>query len=342
MEQNFAAEALFVRTPMPLLNTAFEPGKCKEAIEKIADEDSRKIAWAEYYYFSGQAEQASDVAEEYLTSDDIAIQLSACWIYAYANMALDRIPRTRKALAQAQESLAKVDENAPFFLKALAVAITTVAKVLLHLPIEGEIVQLKKCIHILPPGLRIFVLYAQAHYAYLNQQYGASLGIVETALALEGELYPISTIYLHLMAVMDYMSLRQPEMAREHMLAAWEIARPDDFIEPFGEHHGLVGGNLESVIKKEWPDDFKRMIAITYKFSAGWREIHNYETGNSVADDLTTTEFAVAMLAARGWSNKEIGAHLGTSANTVKLHISATLQKLGIAQRKELQKYMLK
>ncbi|MCD8046398.1 MAG: helix-turn-helix transcriptional regulator [Clostridiales bacterium] len=48
------------------------------------------------------------------------------------------------------------------------------------------------------------------------------------------------------------------------------------------------------------------------------------------------------MLAARGWSNKEIGAHLGISTNTVKMHISSVLRQLGIPQRKDLAQFMLK
>ena len=67
---------------------------------------------------------------------------------------------------------------------------------------------------------------------------------------------------------------------------------------------------LEAVIKKDWPEDFKRIIAITYRFSAGWRKVHNPTTGHDVADNLTTTEFAAAMLAARGWTNQEIGEHM--------------------------------
>ena len=140
--------------------------------------------------------------------------------------------------------------------------------------------------------------------------------------------YPIPAIYLHLVAVMNYMSLKSVEKARDHLLAAWELARPDDLIEAFGEHHGLLGGMLESVVKPEWPEDFKRIIDITYRFSAGWRRVHNSTTGDEVADDLTTTEFATAMLAARGWTNQEIADHLGVSINTVKRHLAHAMEKL--------------
>ena len=129
--------------------------------------------------------------------------------------------------------------------------------------------------------------------------------------------------------------------ARGHLLAAWGLARPDGLIEPLGEHHGLLGGMLEAVIKPGWPDDFRRIIDITYRFSAGWRRVHNPVTGDDVADNLTTTEFAACMLAARGWSNAEIAAHMGISVNRVKECISKSLRKLGVNSRKELGRFLL-
>ena len=133
----------------------------------------------------------------------------------------------------------------------------------------------------------------------------------------------------------------KPEQAQAHLLRAWELARPDDLIEGFGEHHGLLGGMLEAVLKKDWPEDFRRIIAITYRFSAGWRKVHNPETGHPVADNLTTTEFAAAMLAARGWTNQEIADHMHISPNTVKRHIAVSLEKLNIRRRQDLKQFML-
>lgn len=99
---------------------------------------------------------------------------------------------------------------------------------------------------------------------------------------------------------------------------------------------------LEAVIKPRWPEDFDRIIQITYQFSAGWRKIHNPDTGDNVADNLSTTEFTIAMLAARGWTNQEIANHLGFSLNTVKRYISNTMIALGIKHRQELKGFMLR
>lgn len=326
---------------MPLLNTPFTPGQCLAAVEAMEEGPQRDIALAEYHYFSGQAEAAATEAEHYLASDDREARLSACLLYAYANLSLGRIQQARSALQELNTALAAAGKQSPQMQAASAFVAATGA-VLLHLPLPDGLPEIQRFLPILPPGLRAFALYVYAHYRYLQGDYGPSAGIVEGALAMGAERYPIPAIYLHLVAVMDYMSLKQAEQARKHLLSAWALARPDDLIEGFGEHHGLLGGMLEAVIKPGWPEDFKRIIDITYRFSAGWRRVHNPETGHDVADDLTTTEFAVCMLAARGWNNQDIAEHLHISANTVKSHISQAMRVLQIGTRKDLKQYMLR
>ena len=325
---------------MPLMNTAFKPGHCRETVCGMPEGPCKEIAWAEYYYFSGHPEQAEQRAKLYLNSPDPAIRLSACLIYAYANLSIGQIQQARFGLSELKKSFAEAPELLPQ-MQAAGAFILSAAAVLLHLPLPEELPSIRDYLPLLPAGLRAFALYVQAHRAYLQKDYEKSLGIVEATLAMQDNVYPIPSIYLHLVAVMDYMSLRQVEQAQFHLLAAWKLAQPDDLIEGFGEHHGLLGGMLEAVIKKDWPEDFKRIIAITYRFSAGWRKIHNPSTGHDVADNLTTTEFAAAMLAARGWTNQEIGEHMNISPNTVKRHISMALQKLNIRHRQDLKKYML-
>lgn len=330
-----------LRAAMPLLNSAYSPGTARDTALRMEESEARQIALAEYHYFSGHAATASDLVEEYLTHPDLALRLSACWLYGYANLSLDRIPRARQAIRQTQATLKEMSETTSPLCRAYAVCVSTAASVLLHLPVEERLSSLRESISLLPPGLRLFALYVQAHHAYLQKQYGACVGIAETALILENTIYPIPSIYLHLVATMGYINLRQTEEAKAHLLAAWQIAQPDDLIEAFGEHHGLLGGMLEATLRKDAPDAFRRMIEITYRFSDGWRKIHNPDTGHSVADGLTTMEFTIAMLAARGWSNKEIAAHLSISPNTVKMHISSVLQQLGVSQRKDLARFML-
>ena len=325
---------------MPLMNTAFEPGHCCELAESFEEGPRRDIARAEYAYFSGHPEQAAAMAGRHLGSADFGTRLSACLICAYANLPLGRIAKARSALEAARGAIAAESAGNPQ-LRAAESFIASTASVLLHLPAPDNLPDARAVFPLLPPGLRTFACYVQAHMVYLKGNYAESLGIAEATLMMQEDVYPIPAIYLHLVAVMDLMGLRETERAREHLLAAWELTRPDDLIEPFGEHHGLLGGMLEAAIKPAWPEDFKRIIAITYRFSAGWRRIHNPETGDDVADDLTTTEFAASMLAARGWTNHEIARHMGVSVNTVMSYISRSLAKLGIKRRQDLGKFML-
>ena len=325
---------------MPLMNTAFVPGNCQAAALAMTPGPRRDIALAEYHYFSGQPEAAAKEAEAYLTSPDIGAKLSACLIYAYANLSLGRIPQARFALDELNADLAAAGKESPEF-RAAAAFVASAGAVLLHLPMPDKLPEIESFLPLLPPGLRAFALYVQAHYLYLKKEYSKSAGTVEATLAMGASAYPIPAIYLHLVAVMDYMSLKQSEQAQGHLLTAWEMARPDDLIEGFGEHHGLLGAMLEAVIKPKWPEDFKRIIDITYRFSSGWRRVHNPITGHDVADDLTTTEFAIAMLAARNWTTQEIAEHLNISVNTVKSHISEAMRKLNVRNRKSLKQYML-
>lgn len=326
---------------MPLMNTPFQPGHCLELINEMENGPKKDIAFAEYYYFSGQPEKAIQEAEPYITCPDAAYRFSACLIYAYANLSVGQTGHAEYAFKELKNALADDAGNAPY-VSAIEAFTVFAASVLMHLSLPEEVPPSWDFLPLLPIGLRAFALYIQAHYFYLKGDYGKSVGIVEATLSMGAEQYPIPAIYLHLAGVMGYMSLKQTEAAQKHLLAAWEKARPDDLLEGLGEHHGLLGGMLESVIKPQWPDDFKRIIDITYRFSDGWRKIHNPESGHNVAEDLTTTEFATAMLAARGWMNQEIADHMHISSNTVKKHISAALQKLGISQRQELKQYMLK
>lgn len=326
---------------MPLLNTAFIPGSCQQYIFDMEDGPAKTIAQAEYHYFSGDPQKTVEITELCLDHEDLAIQLSAYLLYTYANLSLGQINQARNALATLRNSFKMVDKM-PLQLQACQAFINSAAMVLLHLPCNDEKLIIKDFLPYLPDGLKMFALYILAHQVYLQGEYQRSLGIIETTLIMQERLYPIPAIYLHLVAVMDLISLKESEKATAHLLTAWKLAQPDDLIEGFGEHHGLLGGMLEAVIKKDWPEDFKRIINITYRFSAGWRKIHNPVTGHDVADNLTTTEFSIAMLAARGWTNQEIGEHLHISTNTVKRYISTVLQKLHIPTRHELKKYMLK
>lgn len=63
-------------TILPLINASFQPGEAKRTVAGFEDRDFQKIARAEYYYFTGQAEKCSHIAERYLMSHNIKLKMS--------------------------------------------------------------------------------------------------------------------------------------------------------------------------------------------------------------------------------------------------------------------------
>lgn len=341
--QNGVCKTSTIRVPMLLMISSFLLGRCLEFVDSIEDIPQREVAYAEYYYFCGQHEKAVEYAEKYINHEDIMLKLSANLLYSFANLSLDRINSARLGLDQLQICLKKamaedMDNNA----RVYCIFVASTAKTVLHLDIGNDMPQLSEYVVGFPKGMQLWSAYVLAHRAYLNNEYERSLGIVQASLMTCDRVYPIAMIYLNLVAAMDSMNLKQTDQGREYFMKAWELARPDDLLEGIGEHHGLLQGLIETCLKKDYPNYYKRIIDITYRFSAGWRRIHNTDTNEDVADNLTTMEFTIAMLASRGWTNNEIAAYLEIAPRTVKQHLSSIFTKLNITNRKQLISFMLK
>ncbi len=330
------------RTAMPFLNASYEPGHAMKYIENIEDEDSRNIALGEYYFFSGKSEQASRILEPYLDHDDEALRYSAALVSVFANLACGHIHLTKFAMSKLESQVSQVmqSEATPVH-HAIGTMTATAASVLLHLPIP-KIASMEEYLKYLPEGLKVWSCYLLAHKAYLEENYERALTIADMSILLDQRTFPVAEIYVHIIAAIALMNLKRTEEAKERILKAWEMAKPDDLIQPFAEHHGLLQGLIEVCFKKDNAEDFARIISVTYAFSKGWRRIHNVETRHDVADNLTTTEFSVAMLYHRGWSAQEIAAHLELSEHTVRSYIKTIYIKLGITNKKELGLFMLK
>ena len=328
-----------MHTPMPLMCASFEPGKLEDALASIADPQAHDIACAEAHLYCGHEAEAVAAASPYLGSDDLALRYSACLICGYANLSLHRIDEARTCLAGLLTPLGPDEEPT---VRAMHILFGAASSVLLHLPSPFTVDEFYPLAANLPEGLRLFASYVMSHAFYLHGQYGRCVGAAENALVMKQGSYPVSELFLHLVASMGCMSLKEVDRARSHFEAAWAVAQPDDLIEPIGMHHGLLQGLIEVCLKQLEPMEFARIIDVTYRFSSGWRRIHNPDSGEDVADGLTTTEFTVSMLACRGWTNAEIAQHMGISAGTVKNRLSSTYAKLGIASRAELAARMLR
>lgn len=323
---------------MPFMNGIFMPGEGLAYIETLENPESRALAMAEYHYFCGNSEKSRLAAEKLIQSEDRHICISAFLVHLFSCIGQGRIEEARQNIGIIQGKFQGIKTQQG---EASGLLVRCLTAVLLHNTKEIP-VPMEQFAKFLPGGTKLFACYALAHLWYLKGDYSRSLGTAETGLSMASVSYPISLIYLNLIAAVDCMNLRDTEKAKAYVELAWDLVKKDGFYQPFGEHHGLLQGLVEVCLKKEDPVAYGRIVEITYDFGSGWRKIHNSDTNESVTDQLTTTEFSIAMLASKKWSNRQIAQFMDVSLGTVKNRISDIYEKLNITNRKDLKKFLLK
>lgn len=297
---------------LPLLNSSFEPGRAREVVEGFVDVDLRNIARAELFYFTGQAEECCEITRGYLSSRVIELKLSACILYGYSNLTLGNVAAAKRGMEGIQSCVKiAMKKKVPKDVYASCLLAGYVGAVLLHLPTDG-MPAFGEYSRMLPEGLRLFATYVMAHHTYLNGEIWSAYGMGKAALFMADRSYPISMTYIHCMMAVCAINRKHKQEAQEEMLRSWD------------------------------PEAYQRITEGVISFSRGWMALHNPENRRKVTGELSTMEFSIAMLASGGWTNKEIGEHLGISINTVKHYLTDIFCKLNVKKRDELKKFMLK
>ena len=320
---------------MPLISRAFAPGKGRETIEAIPAPAEKEMAWAEYCLFTGRAEEAACRAEPLLANEDPALRISAHIVYCISSVTLGNVDEAQNTLETLEAIVA--GEAVPISGAYCA----DVVRVLLHLP-EKNPACLDEIPSTLSEGIRFFLCYVLALREYLHGKYEKAEGIAVAALTLNQNRYPIIGVYLHIVSTISLVRQKRLQEAGRHFTAAWELALPDGLISPFGEHYVLLSGFNKKLIKPESDEKYREISDYADRFFSTWIDIHNSQTDRHIATGLTKMESTVATLFSRGWSVEDIARHLNVSKNTVKSHLSATYQKLGVNRREELQDYLLR
>ena len=327
---------------LPLVGGSYPLGKSVDYINSITLPNRRKLAQAEQYYYSGQSRKTSELLENLLECEDLGTALSADVMYAFANIALERTHRANAALELINKHVNTILKSATnTHLRAYAVFVATSQAVLLHKDLPSDIPPMQDEMKHLPEGIRQFAAYILAYQAFLDKDYSRSLGIADTALSYSNKFYPLPYIHLLLVKCIVLMCMKRTAEAKECFLKAYHSARPDYYIEPFSEVHMLLGGLPEICLKRDHPEDFKRLIEITVSYGASWRRIHNTATNRTVTNNLTPTEFTIAMLYTKSWTAKEIATHMEMSQRMIKYYIASIYDKLGVSSREELRIHML-
>ncbi len=328
-------------TFLPFTTKYYGRGDALDFIAATENPDEKNIALGEYYYHRGECEKAVEILEPYLNSDVPNYRFAATLVCIFAYLATNHTHKARFAINSIDEQLrtvynASADDNR----NAKGIFVCSMLSTRLHFS-DDRIPLIENYIEHLSAGTRVIALYAAAYQAYLKKDYSRAYGIAEATLLIAYKQYTVAYIYLHIIAAVSLINLSRVEDAKEHIKKAWEIARRDRFYEPFAEHHPILQGLLESYIKRIYPEEFKEVINIAKSFGKGWRTIHNEFMKKNVADNLTTTEFVVAMLYSRNWRIKEIAAHMDLSERTIKNYLQIIFQKLGINGKKDLERFMI-
>ena len=83
--------------------------------------------------------------------------------------------------------------------------------------------------------------------------------------------YPVAMEYLYCVIIMCLINLKQQDEARKILIKAWNMAKPDGFLEPFIEHHGLMLDRSKPVSNQQnrkITNGFPRQLLLSA--AAGW------------------------------------------------------------------------
>ena len=315
--------------PVPLI-------PAETMIGSLSDEEERTAALAAHYYFRAKYACAAEESRRCLNSSCPEIRAAALLVHGMANVGLGNTELVRADFAALTQAARQPED---IRMAAVYDAVRYLLAVLFHT--DGEMEPLREeYAGYLPEGTRLYLLYAVAHGLYLQKKYEQALGVTRSALMMAAGRFPTVCVYLNLIGSMVAANLHDADLAADFFHRAWLLAEPEDYIQPFVEHHGMLQGQIERYIRDAQPQVYNRIVEKVMAFSRGWMKIHNPDSVNKVTDRLSPYEFSLAMMATRGKSNQEIADYLRISVNTVKAHLSAIYLKLGISSRKELERFL--
>jgi len=325
--------------PYPMLSYPFEPGKALETAQNKTNEMSRVFALAEYYYFSSQPKLAAEQLKLCLENDDDLFRLAAQALCVFNCLSGANLHELKPQM-QTYEALLKKELAAETLpqRKAYCLLISTNMDVLLHRP--ADVTPLYHHIKYLPLGLQLWGFYLLSYLAYSAGNYRNALGIIHTVLAIPSQHFPIPEMYLHLCGAMCEMSLKNPDKAKIHMEHVLSLCLPDQLFSGISEHYPLLTGLPDVTIKTTYPEIYERILKNAKRFAPVWLYLHNQSAEKPTDHRLSMSEFTMALLASRNWSNMEIANFFNYSVHTVKRYISIIYQKLGITSRNQLREHI--
>jgi DNA-binding CsgD family transcriptional regulator len=325
------AKYLFVDLPI-------QSSSSDEITGRLSDEEENAVARIVHFFLQARYKDASAEAERCMNSLHPEIRSFALLAHAVNNVAMNNIEI-------AQNDFQTLHREAQFSENKCVAALNDIYRFVLFVFFQlGEQIApiTPESLSLCSEGSRLYALYAQSYALYLEHDYAQALGMAKAALAMAGNRHPIISIYLNLAASMAAVNLSYYEQADRFFLSAVQIAKPEGYIQPFIGHHGPLQGLVEKHLREQEPELYKLFSRNVVNFRRGWTKIHNPHSSDKVTNLLTPYEFALAMMAAKGKTNREIADYFCMSVNTVKARLSTIYRKLGITKRSDLKKHLNK
>ena len=311
-------------------------------VEEVPADVVMALFDVEVLYCRGELKEALVKANELMSVDQDTVKAAVLNYRMVIHMATNKVDEAYEDYcvlkALCETGLANANDAAtvaPYALSALLIESTLLATVFdfpePYLEVEG-----------FPAGMKVYFGYLLAMREMRAGRYERAMGITEAFQTLIGNDFPESKVFLHLVAAIASVMLKDLARARVEFETAWSLAEPLGIIMPFISLNFFLLG-----LPRHYGDVFGASVShkidsMARAFRDGWFGLREKCGLSCEAKDLTSLECYTSGLAALGWSNKEIASWLQISENTVKHHLTSSYQKLHVTSRKGLREVIVK
>ncbi len=180
-----------------------------------------------------------------------------------------------------------------------------------------------------------------AGYLVTCEQYAKLIGISELLIGrAEEQNLMLAKVYQLIYLSIAYLKTNQREKAEEQLNIALDLAAPDEVYLPFAENAELLGDLMDFSCGTGYGETIAKINIIAIRQKIGFEIIKKHIKSKDLG--LSPREKEIAKLAQRGKTNKEIGALLFISSETVKMTLKKIFKKLNIHSRVQLENAQLK
>jgi len=186
-------------------------------------------------------------------------------------------------------------------------------------------------------GLKAYMGYLTSLHAIREFNFSRASGITFATRKLMGPHYPLANVALTLVSASTAMVEGKVDLAEKEFRHAWKNGGEKGLLMPFVEINFILFGLRRRCLDVVGEDRSRQLDRLVNSYRSGWFDLRKKCGLSAFGSELTILEMAVASLAALGWRNKEIAAHLRIAETTVKHQLTSVYQKFGMKKRAELQ-----